>query len=113
MREQQRCTQGVGVMTTLYGRRMQRESKPGNELSPFLDPANDARLQARSRGETASRPFPVFFGGSHRWEKRGRRRRGRQAVAGEKGFQGACPWLYLINQDNFDHRGIFLTRKTA
>jgi hypothetical protein len=101
------------VVTFPYGRRMRRESKPGNELSPFLDPANDERLQALSRGETASRPLPVFRGGSHRWEKRGRRRRGRQAGAGEKGFQGACPWLYLITQDNSDQWGIFLTRKTA
>src|ERR1700684_2649558 len=99
-------------MTIPYGRRMRRESKPGNELSPFLDPANDARLQARSRGETASRPFPVCCCGSHRWGKRGRRLRGRQAGGGEKGFQGACPWLYLITQDNSDQWGIFLARKT-
>jgi hypothetical protein len=86
-------------MTIFCGRRMRRDSKPGNELSPFLDPANDARLQARSRGETASRPFPAFQG-SHRWEKRGRSRRGRQAGAGEKGAWGLRHQLYLFCTNN-------------
>jgi hypothetical protein len=109
---QQQAAHRVGVMTIPYGRWMQCESKPGNELSPFLDSANDARLQALSRGETASRPLPVF-GSSHRWVKRGRRQRGRQAGAGEKGDQGARPRLYLIIQDNSDRWGSFLMRKTA
>jgi hypothetical protein len=86
-------------MTIPCGRRMRREYKPGNELSPFLDPVNDARLQARSRGETASRPFSPL-GASHRWEKRGRRQRAPQAGAGEKGAWGLRPQLYLFCTNN-------------
>ena len=35
--------------------------KAGQRVAPFLDPANDARLHAPSRGETANRPFLVLL----------------------------------------------------
>ncbi len=73
--------------------------KPGNELSPFLAPANDARLQALSRGETADRPtrrlFAFIVG-----KKGGAVSKAARPSLTRKGARGHRPRLYLFGTNN-------------